>query len=107
LRSRDLCPFQRSARRWRERCASKGASDVAVAEKVAAGIEAVKTAHPEVDLKLIDSSVTYTFGNYHEANKLSRRRDPDRDRVFLFLRDWRATIIAAITLPLSILPAFG
>jgi multidrug efflux pump subunit AcrB len=26
--------------------------------------------------------------------------------VFLFLRDWRATIIAAITLPLSIFPAF-
>ena len=26
--------------------------------------------------------------------------------VFLFLRDWRATVIAAITLPLSILPAF-
>ena len=26
--------------------------------------------------------------------------------VFLFLRDWRATTIAAITLPLSILPAF-
>jgi multidrug efflux pump subunit AcrB len=26
--------------------------------------------------------------------------------VFLFLRDWRATIIAAVTLPLSIFPAF-
>ncbi len=26
--------------------------------------------------------------------------------VFMFLRDWRATVIAAITLPLSILPAF-
>ena len=26
--------------------------------------------------------------------------------VFLFLRDWRATIIAALTLPLSILPSF-
>jgi multidrug efflux pump subunit AcrB len=26
--------------------------------------------------------------------------------VLLFLRDWRATIIAAITLPLSIFPAF-
>ena len=26
--------------------------------------------------------------------------------VFLFLREWRATAIAAITLPLSILPAF-
>ncbi len=86
---------------------AKGASDVAVAEKVAAGIEAIKSAHPEVELKLIDSSVTYTFGNYHEANKaLYEGAILTVIVVFLFLRDWRATIIAAITLPLSILPAF-
>ncbi len=86
---------------------AKGASDVAVAEKVAAGIEAIKSAHPDIDLKLIDSSVTFTFGNYHEANKaLYEGAILTVIVVFLFLRDWRATLIAAITLPLSILPAF-
>ena len=86
---------------------AKGASDAAVAEKVAAAIEKIKSAHPDVDLKLIDSSVTYTFGNYHEANKaLYEGAILTVIVVFMFLRDWRATIIAAITLPLSILPAF-
>jgi hydrophobe/amphiphile efflux-1 (HAE1) family protein len=86
---------------------AKGASDVAVAEKVAAAIETIKAAHPDVDLKLIDSSVTYTSGNYHEANKaLYEGAILTVIVVFLFLRDWRATLIAAITLPLSILPAF-
>ncbi len=86
---------------------AKGASDVAVAEKVAASIEAIKAAHPDVELKLIDSSVTYTLGNYDEAKKaLYEGAILTVIVVFLFLRDWRATTIAAITLPLSILPAF-
>jgi hydrophobe/amphiphile efflux-1 (HAE1) family protein len=86
---------------------AKGASDVAVADKVAAAIETIKAAHPDIDLKLIDSSVTYTFGNYHEANQaLYEGAILTVLVVFLFLRDWRATLIAAITLPLSILPAF-
>src|SRR4029077_7362781 len=86
---------------------AKGASDVAVADKVAAAIETIKAAHPDVDLKLIDSSVTYTYGNYHEANQaLYEGAILTVLVVFLFLRDWRATRIAAITLPSSILPAF-
>jgi multidrug efflux pump subunit AcrB len=86
---------------------AKGASDVAVADKVAAAIETIRAAYPDVDLKLIDSSVTYTFGNYHEANQaLYEGAILTVIVVFLFLRDWRATLIAAITLPLSILPAF-
>ena len=80
---------------------------MAVAEKVAASIENIKAAHPDVDLKLIDSSVTFTFGNYHEAKQaLYEGAILTVIVVFLFLRDWRATAIAAITLPLSILPAF-
>jgi multidrug efflux pump subunit AcrB len=86
---------------------SKGASDVVVADAVAARVEAIKAAHPEVDLKLIDSSVTYTLGNYHSAlDTLFEGAVLAVIVVFLFLRDIRATLIAAITLPLSILPAF-
>ena len=47
---------------------AKGASDVAVADAVAARIEAIKAENPEVDLKLIDTSVTYTSGNYEVGN---------------------------------------
>ena len=43
---------------------AKGASDVVVSDAVAARIEAIKAENPDVDLKLIDTSVTYTLGNY-------------------------------------------
>jgi hydrophobe/amphiphile efflux-1 (HAE1) family protein len=86
---------------------AKGASDVAVAEAVAKRIEAIEKIHPEVDLKLIDSSVPQTLGNYESAmHTLYEGAALAVIVVFLFLRDWRATLIAAITLPLSIFPAF-
>jgi hydrophobe/amphiphile efflux-1 (HAE1) family protein len=86
---------------------AKGASDVVVADAVAARIKDLKAANPDVELKLIDSSVNFTLGNYDSAiHTLYEGAILAVVVVFLFLRDWRATIIAAITLPLSILPAF-
>jgi multidrug efflux pump subunit AcrB len=86
---------------------AKGASDVLVADAVAAKIDAIKAANPEIDLKLIDTSVTYTLGNYDSAmHTLYEGAILAVIVVFLFLRDFRATIIAAVTLPLSIFPAF-
>ena len=52
------------------------------------------------------------LGRLHPRQLSRCAREPVRGRragdpvVFLFLRDWRATIIAAVTLPLSILPSF-
>jgi multidrug efflux pump subunit AcrB len=86
---------------------AKGASDVVVSDAVAARIEAIKAEHPDVELKLIDTSVTFTLGNYDSAmHTMYEGAILAVIVVFLFLRDWRATVIAAITLPLSILPAF-
>jgi multidrug efflux pump subunit AcrB len=86
---------------------SKGASDVVVENAVKARVEAIVKKHPDVELKLIDTSVTYTLGNYHTAmDTLYEGAVLAIIVVFLFLRDWRATIITAITLPLSILPSF-
>ena len=86
---------------------AKGASDVGVADAVAAKVATIRAAHPDVELKLIDSSVGYTLGNYHSAlHTLYEGAALAVLVVFLFLRDLRATVIAAITLPLSILPAF-
>ncbi|MGP9813595.1 efflux RND transporter permease subunit [Rhodopseudomonas sp. NSM] len=86
---------------------SKGASDVVVAEAVQKRIDALKAAHPDVDLKLIDTSVDYTKGNYEAAiSTLFEGAILAVIVVFLFLRDLRATVIAAISLPLSIFPAF-
>jgi hydrophobe/amphiphile efflux-1 (HAE1) family protein len=86
---------------------SKGASDVKVAEAVQKRIDALKAAYPDVDLKLIDTSVEYTNGNYEAAiSTLFEGAILAVVIVLLFLRDLRATIIAAVSLPLSIFPAF-
>src|SRR3989475_545887 len=86
---------------------SKGASDVTVSDAVAKRIDALKAEHPDVDLKLIDSSVIYTLGSYESAmHTLYEGAALAIVVVLLFLRDIRATIIAAVTLPLSILPSF-
>jgi hydrophobe/amphiphile efflux-1 (HAE1) family protein len=86
---------------------SKGASDVVVAEAVKKRIDELKRAHSDVDLKLIDTSVDFTLGNYEVAiHTLFEGAILAVIVVFLFLRNLRATIIAAISLPLSIFPAF-
>jgi len=86
---------------------AKGASDVVVAAAVQKRIDALKEAYPEYDLKLIDTSVKFTKGNYEAAiSTLFEGALLAVIIVMLFLRDIRATIIAAVSLPLSIFPAF-
>jgi hydrophobe/amphiphile efflux-1 (HAE1) family protein len=86
---------------------AKGASDVVVAAAVQKRIDAIKEAHPEYDLKLIDTSVKFTKGNYEAAiSTLFEGAILAVIVVMLFLRDIRATVIAAVSLPLSIFPAF-
>jgi hydrophobe/amphiphile efflux-1 (HAE1) family protein len=86
---------------------SKGASDVVVAAAVEKRIDEIKRAHPEVELKLIDTSVDFTLGNYEAAiHTLFEGAILAVIVVLLFLRNLRATIIAAVSLPLSIFPAF-
>jgi multidrug efflux pump subunit AcrB len=85
---------------------AKGASDVSVAAEVETFIHTLAAAHPEVAFKLIDTSVRYTQGNYDAAlHTLFEGAALAVIVVFLFLRDLRATLIAAIALPLSIVPA--
>jgi multidrug efflux pump subunit AcrB len=86
---------------------AKGASDVVVAKQVQARIDQLTSADPTVDLKVIDSSVEFTRGHYVDAiETLFAGAALAVLIVFLFLRDWRLTVIAAISLPLSIFPAF-
>lgn len=86
---------------------AKGASDVVVAKAVEKRIEELKASNTEVDLQLIDTSVEFTKGNYDAAiSTLFEGAALAVIIVFLFLRDLRATIIAAVSLPLSIFPAF-
>ena len=86
---------------------AKGASDTVVAADVAKKIAELQKAHLDVELRMIDTMVTYTLGAYESTMKtLIEGAILAIVVVFIFLRDLRATIIAAIALPLSIIPAF-
>jgi hydrophobe/amphiphile efflux-1 (HAE1) family protein len=86
---------------------AKGASDVVVAAAVQKRIDQLREEHPEYNLKLIDTSVKFTKGNYDAAiSTLFEGAILAVIIVMLFLRDIRATLIAAVSLPLSIFPAF-
>ncbi len=86
---------------------AKGASAVIVAEAVNKKLAEIKKAHPNVEVKLIDSTVGYTVGVYSSTMMtLIEGALLAVLVVFIFLRNLRATIIAAIALPLSIIPSF-
>jgi hydrophobe/amphiphile efflux-1 (HAE1) family protein len=86
---------------------AKGESDTEVAAAVAAKIGEIGRDYPAVQLQRIDNTVDYTYGVYKSTMKtLLEGAVLAIVVVFLFLRDLRATVIAAIALPLSIVPAF-
>ncbi len=86
---------------------AKGASEVTVAENVNAALADVRKANPDVDIKMIDDTVFYTYGNYEAAiHTLLEGALLAVIVVFAFLRNWRATLITAIALPLSAVPTF-
>ncbi len=84
-----------------------GASDASVAEAVGKKVADLAREHAGVRFTLIDSAVTNTIGNYESAmHGLLEGAALAVLVVFVFLRDWRATLIAAVALPLSVLPTF-
>ena len=86
---------------------AKGASEVTVAETVNAAIDKVREAHPETRITLVDETVFYTYGNYEAAlHTLIEGAILAVLVVLAFLRNWRATLIAAVALPLSAVPTF-
>jgi len=86
---------------------AKGASEVTVAETVAEGLATLAERYPDVTVNLVDDTVFYTYGNYESAlHTLIEGAVLAVLVVFAFLRNWRATLIAAVALPLSAVPTF-
>ncbi|MFC5067889.1 efflux RND transporter permease subunit [Flaviflagellibacter deserti] len=86
---------------------TKGASDVSVARVAEAKLKEIEVANPDVTFTQIDDSVGFTEGNYESAmHTLIEGAVLAIIVVFIFLRDWRATMIAAVALPLSVIPTF-
>ncbi|WP_435167633.1 efflux RND transporter permease subunit [Falsirhodobacter sp. 1013] len=86
---------------------AQGASEVSVAEQVEAGLATVQQAHPQARITKVDDMVGYTIGNYETAlHTLVEGAVLAVLVVLAFLKNWRATAIAAVALPLSAIPTF-
>ena len=86
---------------------AKGSSDTVVADGVARRIAEIEALSPGVTISEIASNVEYTRESYDAAmTVLIEGALLTVLVVFVFLRNWRATVIAALAMPLSILPAF-
>ncbi len=86
---------------------SKGASEVSVAETTNAVVDDLRAQNPDVQITMVDDSVFYTYGNYEAAiHTLLEGALLAVLVVLAFLRNWRATFIAAVALPLSAVPTF-
>ena len=86
---------------------SKGSSELSVGEVVDKRVAELQAARSDVVLSKIDDAVSYTRGNYEAAMEtLIEGAALAVLVVLLFLRNWRATLITAIALPLSAIPTF-
>ncbi|HEU4968070.1 efflux RND transporter permease subunit [Sphingomonas sp.] len=86
---------------------AKGASDVTVYDEAMKVLDKLQKQNPKVTFKQLYTSVEYTKGQYHSSiDAMIEGAVLAVLIVFLFLRDWRATIISALAIPLSAIPAF-
>lgn len=87
---------------------SKGASDTVVMERVEAALTELAKQYPDVKIVEVQNFVETTKENYQVAiSTLIEGAILTVLVVFLFLRNWRSTLVASIALPLSVLPTFA
>jgi multidrug efflux pump subunit AcrB len=86
---------------------AKGASDVKVYAAVQEELKKLKEENPKINFTELYTTVDYTKNQYKGSlTAMIEGAILAVLVVFIFLRDWRATIISAIAIPLSAIPAF-
>lgn len=84
-----------------------GASDLDAGDRAKARLAEIAGRYPNARISLIDDATTYTRASYRSAmTTLYEGAALAVIVVFLFLRNWRATLVAAVALPLSVIPTF-
>ncbi|MFA6262601.1 MAG: efflux RND transporter permease subunit, partial [Bacteroidia bacterium] len=87
---------------------SLGAGEVEVMDGVRAALDKLKAERPDVVVTEAFNFVDPVAENYHGSMVLLYEGAALAVLVvWLFLRDWRATLVAATALPLSVIPAFA
>ncbi|WP_349961996.1 efflux RND transporter permease subunit [Rhizobium sp. ZPR3] len=86
---------------------SKGFSDSGVAAAVDMAMKKFAAAHSNVQIDQAYSTIGPIMENYHGSmHMLYEGAILAIIVVWIFLRDWRATILSAVALPLSVIPTF-
>ncbi|MBW8815088.1 MAG: efflux RND transporter permease subunit [Caulobacterales bacterium] len=86
---------------------TKEASDVVTEDAVAASVKQLEKDHPGVHFAKIFSSVDETRSSFRATQHvLTEGMFLAALVVFFFLRDWRATAITAVAMPISLIPTF-
>ena len=86
---------------------AKGASDVTVYDATVKELKAIQAENPGIHITQLYTSVDYTKQQYETSMEaMIEGAILAVIVVFLFLRDWRATIISALAIPLSAIPTF-
>jgi multidrug efflux pump subunit AcrB len=86
---------------------ARGHDEVGTAEGVRKVVDALRAAHPRVRFEEVWNTVDFAYSEYLVAmNMLWEGALLAVIVVFLFLRNWRATFVSAVALPLSIIPTF-
>ena len=87
---------------------SKGGSEVNIMNSVRQALDKVRQQHPDIRIDEAFNFVTPVVENYDSSMQLLYEGALLAILVvWLFLRDWRATLVSAAALPLSIIPTFG
>ena len=85
-----------------------GSSEIDVGEGVEAAIRQLEAEHPRVKFKLVSTAIEEVRASFSSSMAmLCEGAALAVLVVWFFLRDWRATWISALALPLSIIPTFG
>ncbi|AXS40084.1 efflux RND transporter permease subunit [Breoghania sp. L-A4] len=86
---------------------SNGFSDTGVASAIQTAMEEFASSNPEVEIVQAYSTVGPIIENYDGSmHMLYEGAILAVIVVWLFLRDWRATFLSAVALPLSVIPTF-
>jgi multidrug efflux pump subunit AcrB len=86
---------------------AKGSSEVTVFKEAKKALEDLQKRNPAVQFKLRSDGAKYAMEQYKSAiHAMIEGAVLAVFIVFLFLRDWRATMISALAIPMSAIPAF-
>jgi multidrug efflux pump subunit AcrB len=87
---------------------SKGADETRIEASVLQTIADIEATHPDLRFILVSSTVDHTREQYRGSMQMLYEGAVLTILViWLYLRDWRATLVGAAALPLSILPTFA